>query len=172
MWLTVSQRHYKLQHWFAYWLLKCYHFLSATHSLYAWSFVRRTWLCPSCEIGIWVPPELLGLWNIRNNKLPKKYTQVLFFFPLTDHYMFSLDWSNRDLRNYWLRSWILRKMKKMRMAMRTMAMPAPITIPTIWGEKNKRRRRFDVCSTRMIFSRIYQCIKSITLIFNLRACAF
>lgn len=39
---------------------------------------------------------------------------------------------------YSLRSWILRRMKKMRIAMRTMAMPAPITIPTIWGE-NKHK---------------------------------
>ena len=37
--------------------------------------------------------------------------------------------------SYLLRSWILRRMKKMRMAMSTMAMPAPITIPTIWRGK-------------------------------------
>lgn len=36
-----------------------------------------------------------------------------------------------------LRSWILRKMKKMRMAMSTIAMPAPITIPTIWRENKQ-----------------------------------
>lgn len=38
---------------------------------------------------------------------------------------------------YLLRSWILRKMKKMRIAMRTIAIPAPITIPTILRESKK-----------------------------------
>ena len=37
-----------------------------------------------------------------------------------------------SIRSYnLLRSWILRKMKKMRTAMRTMTIPAPMTIPII-----------------------------------------
>lgn len=64
----------KLKCWFAYWLLKYYNSLSATHSLYAWSFARRTWPCPSCESGIWGPPALQGLSRIRNEKLVQKYS--------------------------------------------------------------------------------------------------
>lgn len=44
---------------------------------------------------------------------------------------------NKDIGKYWLRSWILRKTKKMKMAMAIIAMPAPITIPTIWERKQK-----------------------------------
>lgn len=129
--LWVRARPSWRQHWFALAaeVLSCF-----THSLYAWSFARRTWLCPFCESGILVPPELLGLWNIPNDKL---------LILLDCHHVFSVHWWEWDRSSYWLRSWILRKMKKMRMAMRTMAMPAPITIPTIWRERNRRWRELQ-----------------------------
>ena len=110
------------------------------HSLYATSFVRRTWLCPSCGSGTLEPPELLDLWI--NINMTNKHVTIFLGLSL---YFQSTCWK-MHLSSNWLRSWILRRMKKMRMAMRTMAMPAPITIPIIWWEKEERRRGADECT--------------------------
>lgn len=56
-----------------------------------------------------------------------------------------------------LRSWILRKMKKMRIAMRTIAIPAPITIPTILTENKKEHSHSTHSPTHSdLFTEMYK----------------
>ena len=52
------------------------------HSLYAASFVHRTWLCPSCGAAILEPPELLDLWMNIN----MTYKHVTIFYDY--HFIF------------------------------------------------------------------------------------
>lgn len=68
-----------------------------------------------------------------------KHKQTWRYWQMAKICISSLCTQKDDNGLHLLRSWILRKMKKMRIAMRTIAIPAPITIPTIFNRKKKGR---------------------------------
>ena len=117
------------------WLKNGLRYRASEHTPCAWSFAHRTWLCPSCGSGTL---ELPGLPSLKmragvNSRLRarRKMRWRNKLNPLLSHLLSLYVDPSYNL----LRSWILRKMKKMRTAMRTTTIPAPMTIPIIWRKE-------------------------------------